>query len=122
VLRTAGRYAAAFLSCGLGVLLRCAGWAQATGKVLQRLLGEVTVRVVGKQRTVDLTLLQPFEDGAGLLFRSGQLMAVFSLGANMICAMENESDIGSYLVGSTDHSCNIGCVGLGCDLSCRPEG
>ena len=37
-------HAAALLAYGLEVLQQCTEWVQAAGEVLQRLLGEVTVR------------------------------------------------------------------------------
>jgi hypothetical protein len=50
-------------------------------------------------------------------FGSGQVIAVFSLGSeyNLCCGERIRQ--GTYLVGSTDHSRNSGCIGYGCDLS-----
>src|ERR1044071_1296331 len=50
----------------LGELFRSPQRSEACGKVLQRLRGEITIRVIREQRAIDCSMLQPFENLASL--------------------------------------------------------
>src|SRR6476661_8585350 len=58
---------------GLDKLLGAFQWSQTGGKILQRLLGEITVRIFSKQGTIEGAMLERVKDFARLFKFLGRI-------------------------------------------------